>query len=332
MTVGPANSASAESVSNAPLSLDQASKIDFEEADTANSSEDDTQEIENEPGDADDDQDEAEASDDSGEEADDDSNDEGDETDGDDNGTEPVEASDDAVVTLANGEKLTIAELKLGNLREKDYRHKTHELGVARRELETMNQRVGQAYNSLVDFLAERLPEEPDPSLAMTNPGEFVQRKAMFDAAVLQLQQIINAGAAHKEVAGQLSGQQRQEILVSEDAKLIEALPFLSDSKKRGEFNQHVAETAYALGYSVEELNSVDDHRLLVLGHYARLGMEAEKAKEKAAKKTTSVPPVTLNGKSNGRNGAAKHRANKDALNRLNKTGSIKDAMKIDFI
>ena len=58
--------------------------------------------------------------------------------------------------------------------------------------------------------------------------------------------------------------------------------------------------------------------------------MKAEAARKTVAKKVENVPPV-VPGKKAQQAGAATVRANKDAMSRLSRTGSINDAMSIDF-
>jgi len=55
--------------------------------------------------------------------------------------------------------------------------------------------------------------------------------------------------------------------------------------------------------------------------------MEAEKAKAKATVKVAKAPPMTPN----KRPLEGKARSNQDAMKRLRQTGSIHDAMAIDF-
>ena len=73
------------------------------------------------------------------------------------------------------------------------------------------------------------------------------------------------------------------------------------------------------------------DHRLFALAHYAKIGMEAQKAKATAAKKVASVPPVSPPKKAALSGDAQVARKNIEAMRRLSRTGSIADAMAVDF-
>lgn len=240
-----------------------------------------------------------------------------------------AEVKDDVVVDV-QGEKLPLSELKSGYMRDRDYRHKTQELGNKRRDLETLTSRVTQSVNAIADLLLASAPKAPDPSLAMTDPGRYVQERAMHDAAMAQINTVIEQATAPKEVANKLSTEQHSEYVQSENAKLIEAFPQTAKPEARKKFFADVMSTATDLGYSAEEIQGATDHRLFKLAHYARLGMAAEKAKTKAAQKVVNVPPVAQQRRTQPPN-AAKQRASQDAMKRLGKTGSIHDAMAIDF-
>lgn len=300
-----------------PTEIDHPDNLNFlepdEEPDNQEGSEEGT-EAESEPAETEDGQ-EAETPTDDEAESDDEADD--------------AEIKDDVTVNV-NGEKIALSELKAGYMKQSDYSRKTQELGNKRRDLEQMTTRVSQSVEAIANFLAKQLPDAPDTSLAMTDPGRYVREKAMYDASMAQINAIIEQANAPKEVVNKLSEEQRMERLQAEDAKLREAFPHLSDPAKREKFFTDTTRVAQEVGYSLEEIKGVDDHRLFKLAHYARLGMEAEKAKAKVAQKVEKVPPVTPPKRAQQKS-ASQLRANQDAMKRLSRTGSIHDALGIDF-
>jgi hypothetical protein len=250
--------------------------------------------------------------------------------------TAETEASDkdqptvkDDVVVDVHGEKLPLSELKSGYMRDRDYRHKTQELGTKRRDLEALTSRVTDSVNAIAELLIAQAPKAPDPSLAMTDPGRYVQEKAIHEAAMAQINAVVEKATAPKEVANKLTAEQQSEYLQSENAKLAEAFPQTAKPETRKKFFDDAMSAASELGYTAEEITKATDHRLFKLAHYARLGLAAEKAKTKAAQKVVNVPPMTPNKRQLP--AGSKARANQDAMKRLAKTGSIHDAMSIDF-
>jgi len=236
----------------------------------------------------------------------------------------------DTIVTLKGGEKVPLEELKLGYLRERDYRHKTQEVANKGRTLEAMTTRVANTANAIAEFLIQQLPAEPSYSLAIQNPGEYTRQKAVYDAALARVHQVIEMGTEPKAVAGDLTQSVNEETLAAENAKLLEAFPHLAKDDAREKFFADAFAVGQNLGFTPEEMQKFTDHRYFKVMHYAMLGLRAEQARAKAMKKVENAPPGAPKVKAKGPT-SQKARQNQDAMKRLAKTGSIKDAMAIDF-
>jgi len=117
--------------------------------------------------------------------------------------------------------------------------------------------------------------------------------------------------------------------VAEENRKLIEQFPATASPKGRQEFFAQAAEAAQAVGFPMEELRGVTDHRMFALAHYASLGMKAQQAQGKAREKAAKAPPATPNKPSNPKQNAAAR--NREAMKRLARTGSIRDAMQVNF-
>ncbi len=244
---------------------------------------------------------------------------------------QPDEAKlDETVVTLKGGEQVPIKELKLGYLRERDYRAKTMDLGNKSRELHGMSERVNNTAKAIADFLLAQMPQEPDPSLAMQNPDQYTRQRVMFETAAQRVNQILEMANVPKAVAGQLTKEQHDVLLKEESAKLAEVFPHTADPEKRETFFKEAFETARELGYSDEEMEGVTDHRLFALAHYAQIGLKAVAARQKAMTKVNNAPPPVAKGRAQNASAQQAHKQ-KTAMARLQKSGSIDDAVKIDW-
>ncbi len=316
--LAPANSASNDALSDRAEpsdALDNPANLDFAEPDEANQ--------EAEPSGADNNS-ETDAPVEDGQEADETADDTTDaET---EEGEQPEPVKDDVVIDV-QGEKLPLSELKAGYMKTADYTRKTQEIGNQRRNLEALATRVHQSVAAISDLLSSQIPPAPDPSLAMTDPAKYVQDKAMHDAMVAQVHAVLEKANEPKSVLNQLTAEQRSELLQSENAKLAEAFPQTTKPESRKKFFDGVKTVADELGFSTDELSSVTDHRFFKLAHYARMGIEAEKSKAKVTQKVVKVPPMAPN----KRQVEGKAKQNQDAMKRLRSTGSIHDAMSIDF-
>lgn len=320
----------------APLSLDDAANLDWTDPGEDTGTDDDEPQSDEETVEADDEgqeTDETTADDDNADE--DGQSDDEPETDDDseaDDEAEPIaaEVKDDQVITLPNGESVTFGEAKAGYLRQADYSRKTQELGNKRRELEALATNVNQAVDAIAQHLEKTLPPAPDPQLAITNPNEYTRKKALHEHAMAQIAKVLETAKAPKEAVNTLTEQQHRELVASETAKLAEAFPQVRSPEGHKKFFDEASAVAKELGYSEEEIGQAVDHRLFKLAHWARIGMQAEAARRKAKDKVRNAPPVAPAKRQKGSN-AAKARKNAEGMRRLAKTGSIHDAMMIDF-
>lgn len=237
---------------------------------------------------------------------------------------------DETLVTLKGGEQVPVKELKLGYMRLNDYRMKTQETANRGRALETMSNRVATTAHQIAQFLAANMPEEPTPELAYSDPAAYTRQKAMYDVALGNINQILQMGGEPKKVGQQLSTEQHNEMLARENELLTEAFPAIAKPEEREKFFQNAFATGRSLGFTEQEMQQFSDHRYLKVIHYARLGLAAEQAKKTALQKVNNAPAAVPKGKAQGQN-AAQARKNQDAMKRLTRTGSIKDAMSIDF-
>lgn len=245
--------------------------------------------------------------------------------------SEPAQEPTDDVHVTVDGEKLALSELKAGYMRQADYSRKTQGVAETRKSLEALSARVTNSVNAIADFLVKQIPPAPDQQLAFTKPAEYVQQKALHEAAAAQVQSILEQAGQVKDVVNTLDAEQRKELIDSENAKLVEAFPVTATKEGRKAFFDVAAKAAKDMGYSDEEIGQVVDHRMFALAHYAAIGMKAEKAREKAKAKVKDAPPVAPQKARPQGGDQASRRKNQEAMKRLARSGSIHDALAIDF-
>lgn len=241
-----------------------------------------------------------------------------------------VELPDDALITLKNGEKVKFGDLKAAPMLEADYRRKTQVLAQKVRETGEQASRTHAILNEFANELAQNAPPKPDISLLTVNPYEYHLQLALYQQFSEKLQSIVSRAEQVKDVKNNLNEQQRKAIQEDEIGKLVERMPEIAEPKKAREFAEKFLETGNQFGFTKAELDTLD-HRILIAMHYARLGLEAEKAKASVAKKTITAKPVAPIRKATKPGGDRTFVQNKDAMRRLTKSGSIHDAVKIDW-
>lgn len=251
-----------------------------------------------------------------------------------DDGTEEV-ASDDAEAeeeapatvefTLQDGTKVDKDELVRGYQRQADYTRKTQEMANMRQTLTERTAEIDGIVTAVTDHLKTLMPKMPDDSLAFSNPNLYLAQKVNYDKAMRTVQELIELGSKPKAVANAMSEDDQKARFVEANRKLVAMFPEAGTQDGRPKFLKGVSEAATAAGFSMAELQKVDDARLFALAHWANIGMKAQAAAKTVREKAKATPSPVKPGATVAKN------SNAEAMRRLAKSGSIKDAMKVDF-
>jgi len=218
-----------------------------------------------------------------------------DEQDSDEDPDEPKPVAEFTVKIDGKEQKVTADELVKGYQRTADYTRKTQEAAELRRtanaELEAaQSERVHYQQNleTLQHMIQQSAPQEPDwIQLATENPAEYVRQQALFaqyrarqQSLDLERQQLHEREQAEQERTAQ---QNRAE----EKVKLFEAIPEWKDVKRLKADKAALQDFASSVGFTPEDVDTVDDHRLLVI---LRKAMLYDKAV--AARSLRPVQPI----------------------------------------
>jgi len=232
----------------------------------------------------------------------------------------------DALVKVGE-DTVPVKELIAGHLRQADYTRKTQELAEQRREVIEQAEQVSQLLSGMAVALQQRVPPEPDPALAQSDPALYMQQKAMHDAAMQEMQQLIAAA----EQASQIPASVNQFDVETEAQKLMEKVPELQDARLKQEFFDRAESAAKQIGFAPEELENVTDHRLWLLAHYAAIGMQMADAGKRAENKRTASGQKKPLRKARRSEARRKLENNRQALRRLSQTGRLDDALAIEI-
>jgi len=248
-------------------------------------------------------------------------------------GDEPEgEQAADPVIRLSDGTELPLSELEKSVMRDADYRKKTAEVArereaaqTLRSEFEARARTVDATVQKLAAFLESAIPPEPPLALARQNPGEYQYQQAQRQMVIAELSGLVALRDEVNQEAEQARAAEMQRYRAENEAKLVKLMPELKDEARRAKFNEDVRKAALEFGFSEDEVANAVDARVLRMVHFARKGMIAEQNRKNATrrmeapKRGTPAPAVT---QPNG---------NRSAMARLAKTGSLKDALKVDF-
>ncbi|WP_240535903.1 hypothetical protein [Candidatus Liberibacter solanacearum] len=79
-------------------------------------------------------------------------------------------------------------------------------------------------------------------------------------------------------------------------------------------------------------MKNIIDHRLLVLAHYAQLGLQSQKISEDVYRKIRHKPSVSSVPNRKKSNNHHRITSQQRAIQKLQKSGSFYDALDIDFV
>ena len=241
------------------------------------------------------------------------------------------EQTTDLHQVIVNGEKIDVdlEELKAGYQKDADYRRKTEEIAIEKRELKSEEDRLKKQYstkmedlNSLVVTLnaeinndmnskeLDRLWEE-DPTEAAKIDRRIQKRKNTIQEAQQKLRE-------HQQT-------QFQEILREEQRKLHLKHPEIADPIKGATVKSNIVSYLSSKGFSNEDVSRIYDSRMFDV---IMDGMNFKKAKEAkpnlVSKKVKPTKFVKSGVKSTKEELNSKSRLNQ--FKALKKSGSTKDA------
>lgn len=271
------------------------------------------------------------------EESDDSSDDEQDEYEDESEEDDSEEVEEPRYTVKVDGKEVevTLDELRRGYSGQRKIQLGMQEAAEARKVASEAAQRAAQ-YEQQLTALFNQVqqqgviapPQPPSPELASTDPLGYIEADARFR----QQWQAYQTQQAQIQQTYQLNQQkqeaERRALLERESQLARQRIPELSDAKRAPEFKKKLVEFGQKeLGFSLEELGGVQDHRALYAMHLARIGYEAMQGKTKAEAKAKPAKPVVKAGAKKVQN--PKRAQANEAKKRLRKTGSIEDALSL---
>lgn len=301
-----------------------ASMLDTEEAvDTgaeAQTTDEETQEVESEDLESVEPQDEAEE--------------DSEDVEGEEEETEEEEPVETKFVVKVDGKELEVdkEELIRGYQREADYTRKTQKLAEERRQVESEFQQVlaereqyAQVLGQLKQKVQEFEPAEPDwNALEAQDPVEYARQWTHFQRRQQQMQAIQQEEARVNALRQAEQQKHLQAMLVAERDKLLEKIPEWKSPEKAKAERTSVLEYGKELGFSDTELDQVTDSRAVVALYKAMKYDQLMSKKPELQSKIKKAPKLLSPGSSGSVSSKSSDKAR--AQNRLAQTGSVKDA------
>ena len=245
-----------------------------------------------------------------------------------------------------NGEEVAVSldELLSGYSRQSDYTKKTQEIASERKGMGELQQQYNshiaqiqqerQQYaealtNVIVNQSAEleRFSNIDWNTLRETDPIEYVTTREQYREAQEKVQATQNQRAQAQQAQQAEMNKAQHQMLQVEKGKLVEAIPEWGDPDKQKELATNLQSYAKGQGFTAEELNSLVDHRSVLVLLKAQKYDQLQKSDVKS-KKLKNKPNVIRSG--TGTTSKVSSKSKRAAkMKRLQSSGHVDDAVSI---
>lgn len=255
----------------------------------------------------------------------------------DEEGDEPeAQPAEELFTVTVDGKPVQVTrdELVKSYSRQADYTRKTQELAEQRKAHEAETLAVREERKQRADSLAQLqeaiksvTPKEPDWNTlrATLSPGEYAAEYAAWSQHKDEMRAIAEERKKAEEAVQADQAKAFAEHLKEQTRLLAEALPEMKDPEKAKALRADLAAAAESVGFTANDLNSVTDHRLMLLLAKAAKYDKAQKARPVLQQKIDEKVKASKPGPAGALTPKPKSKA-ASALKRLAQTGSVRDA------
>ena len=226
---------------------------------------------------------------------------------------------------------VNLEELIQGYQRNADYTRKTQELAQERnqssefverskKDVEAKLQKLNELNNAAQAQLQQEYAEVDFEKLYDEDPVEAARLEHKMRRKHEQLAQV-------SQQTQELQAQEFNKYLGEQQKLLSQKIPEFTDEQKGPRFKQQMRDYLGNIGFNDTEINSVYDHRYVMLVKDAMSYRNLQKAKPGIKKKVANAPKVVKGGVAKSK-GQADAEAKRQQLSKLRKTGQVRDAAK----
>ncbi len=230
-----------------------------------------------------------------------------------------------------NGQEIEVSldELKAGYSRDSDYRQKTHNLGIEKRELDGQRESLRQTYDTRLSELNE-LIATADATVRQEQGSEDLQKLWEEDptaAARLdyQMRQRNRQLDDVRNKAREAQTKQYEDFLGTQRELAAQKIPEYNDPNKADQFKINMRNSLRGYGFNDQEIGQLADHRFLMVAKDAMSYKSLKDKKPIVQKKVANAPKVVKAGVAKSSTSSGREQI-RNKINRLGKTGHLKDA------
>ena len=226
---------------------------------------------------------------------------------------------------------VNLEELIQGYQRNADYTRKTQELAQERnqssefverskKDVEAKLQKLNELNNAAQAQLQQEYANIDFEKLYDEDPVEAARLEHKMRKKHEQLAQV-------SQQTQSLQAEEFNKYLEEQQKQLVKKMPEFLDEQKGPRFKQQMRDYLSNVGFKDQEINSIYDHRYVMLVKDAMSYRNLQKAKPGIKKKVANAPKVVKGGVAKSK-GQANAEARRQQLSRLRKTGQVRDAAK----
>ena len=226
---------------------------------------------------------------------------------------------------------VNLEELIQGYQRNADYTRKTQELAQERnqssefverskKDVEAKLQKLNELNNAAQAQLQQEYANIDFEKLYDEDPVEAARLEHKMRKKHEQLAQV-------SQQTQSLQAEEFNKYLEEQQKQLVKKMPEFLDEQKGPRFKQQMRDYLSNVGFKDQEINSIYDHRYVMLVKDAMSYRNLQKAKPEIKKKVANAPKVVKGGVAKSK-GQANAEARRQQLSRLRKTGQVRDAAK----
>ena len=246
-----------------------------------------------------------------------------------------------AVTVNGETQMKTLDELKAGYSRTDSFTQKSQALAEQRRQFEEHSQQVAQeqatiqqerqqmyaVYEQMLQASAGELQKFQNIDMERLRVEDPVEWAVKNQELQMARQKIADTQQQQAMVAQRYQAEQQkayQQMIESERAALAEKIPEYGDPAKAQQLGSQLASYARSQGWNDQEIDGLVEHRHFISLRKAMLYDQLQAADVKS-KKVKGKPKVARPGKGVDKGEVTKKQRN-DSINRLKRTGGIKEA------
>ena len=230
-----------------------------------------------------------------------------------------------------NGQEIEVSldELKAGYSRDSDYRQKTHQLSMERKDLDTQKNSLRQSYDAKLTELNDIIATADAPVRQKQGSQDL---KTLYEedptaAAKLdfELRQQNKQLQDMKYKAREMQQKQYNDFLEAQRELAATKIPEYSDPGKADQFKVNMRNSLRNYGFNDEEIGSLADHRFLMV---AKDAMSYQTLKDKrpiVQKKVANAPKVVKSGVAKSSTSSGREQI-RNKIGKVRKSGDLKDA------